>query len=231
MDTLISIDPKPIYLFTPDEVKTMLWRIFKGGADKIDYIGPDKKNNLRFEVTLNNYDDQELDLDSETYKTLEMLEDMGELDSHFYRGKFYITFNKSDMERKAMSTMNEKAGKEVITEGKAETAIIDYLNNHPGATSKDIILAVYGRDSDQLKGSSLLMAPIRAIARAIQVGSVTKDDSQRPSKYFAKSATTVQPKLTKPLVKLAGEFAVLDLLKQRGTQGATAKDFMPFFKS
>ena len=147
-----TIDPKPLYLFTPDEVKAVLWRVFKDGAQEIEFKAKDSAGNYFFIVTPNFFDEGELDLDSETFKELEAMEEGGVFEIEYKAKKFFIKFMRNDLERRVMTSYNENikhleklTGKRVMLEDNKpyglRAAINNFLNTPINKTNNNDIEA------------------------------------------------------------------------------------------
>jgi len=82
--------------------------------------------------------------------------------------------------------------KVILTEmpGAKELAVVEYLRTHPGATEKQISTDVWGPIRNQKSNPAAALG----IRRALRNGSIRRDETQRPIKYYvAGQQVTPQP--------------------------------------
>lgn len=68
--------------------------------------------------------------------------------------------------------------------------VVAYLTQNPGTTVAEIGRAVWGRDINTLgRDSTQVITIVRTISSALKSGVIGRDDSKKPHKYYARSAS------------------------------------------
>lgn len=109
--------------------------------------------------------------------------------------------------------------------------LVAFLTQHPGATTPEIVQGVWNRDYYKLKGTSLLMAPIQMMQRALKNRLITRDETKTPYKYYAAGTQTTAMQAQNQVAgkKTYEEYVKLIIKYLTKHPGAAVKDLFQFF--
>lgn len=114
---------------------------------------------------------------------------------------------------------------------KSAADLVAFLTQHPGATTPEIVQGVWNRDYYKLKGTSLLMAPIQMMQRALKNRLITRDETKTPYKYYAAGTQTTAMQAQNQVAgkKTYEEYVKLIIKYLTKHPGAPVKDLFQFF--